>query len=77
MPRLHGVSAEERADLSPRMIWLRYVIAVAAILITGRIHSKRLDEQDEPDAQGYLNEAGDAIDSLRGGLSESATVQTE
>jgi hypothetical protein len=59
------------------MIWLRYVIAVAAILITGRIHSKRLDEQDEPDAQGYFNEAGDAIDSLRGGLSESATVQTE
>jgi hypothetical protein len=77
VPRLDGVSAEERADLSPRMIWLRYVIAVAAILITGRIHSKRLDEQDEPDAQGYLNEAGDAIDSLRGGLSESATVQTE
>jgi hypothetical protein len=34
------------------MIWLRYAIAVAAILITGRIHSKRLDEQDEPDAQG-------------------------
>jgi hypothetical protein len=38
------------------MIWLRYAIAVAAILITGRIHSKRFDEQDEPDAQGYLNE---------------------
>jgi hypothetical protein len=38
------------------MIWLRYAIAVAAILITGRIHSKRLDEQDEPDAQRYLNE---------------------
>jgi hypothetical protein len=38
------------------MIWLRYAIAVAAILITGRVHSKRPDEQDEVDAQGYLNE---------------------
>jgi hypothetical protein len=38
------------------VIWLRYTIAVAAILITGRIHRKRLDEQDEPDAQGYFNE---------------------
>jgi hypothetical protein len=38
------------------MIWLRYVIAVAAILITGRIHNKHLDEQAEPDPQGYLNE---------------------
>ena len=37
------------------MIWLRYAFAVAAILITGRIHSKRLDEQDEPDARGYPN----------------------
>jgi hypothetical protein len=38
------------------MIWLRYALAVAAILITGRIHCKGLDEQDEVDAQGYLNE---------------------
>jgi hypothetical protein len=28
------------------MIWLRYAIAVAVILITGRIHSKRIDERD-------------------------------
>ena len=55
-PRLHGLSPEERADLWPRMIWLRYALAVAAILITGRIHSKGLDEQDEVDAQGYLSE---------------------
>lgn len=56
-PAVHGVSAEERADFSPpRMIWLRYAIAVAAILITGRIHSKRLDEQREPDAHGHLRD---------------------
>jgi hypothetical protein len=26
------------------MIWFRYAIALAAILITGRIHGKRSDE---------------------------------
>jgi hypothetical protein len=49
--RLHGVSAEERTELAPRMTWVRYVIALVAILVTGRIHSRRLDEQDEPDAR--------------------------
>jgi hypothetical protein len=31
------------------VIWLRYAIAVAAILITGRIDSKRPQEQNEFD----------------------------
>jgi hypothetical protein len=53
--RPHDLSAKERADLPPpRMIWLRYAIALVAIIITGRIHDKRLDEQDELDAKGYL-----------------------
>jgi hypothetical protein len=29
------------------VIWLRFAIAVIAILITGRIHSKPSDEQEE------------------------------
>jgi hypothetical protein len=49
--RLHGKSAEERTEPSSRMIWLHYAIALVAILITGRLHGRRLDEQDEPDAQ--------------------------
>jgi hypothetical protein len=55
---LHGASAKVGADFSPRMIWLHYAIALAAIIITGRIHDKRLDEQDDLDAHGYLNERG-------------------
>jgi hypothetical protein len=51
------------------MIWLRYIIALTAILITGRIHSERLDKQDEPDVRGHLGRS-----FLR---NESATVQTE
>jgi hypothetical protein len=58
-----------RANLLPRMIWLRYAIAVAVILITGRIHSKRLDEQDEPDAQEYFGRSPLC--------NECASVQTE
>ena len=50
--RLDDKSAEERTEPSSRMIWLRYVVAMAAILITGRIHSKRPDEQDGPAARG-------------------------
>jgi hypothetical protein len=38
------------------VIWLRFALAVAVILITGRIHGKRIDEQDEIDAQEDLNE---------------------
>jgi hypothetical protein len=41
----YGLPAEERADLTASMIWLRYAIAVAVILITGRIHSKRLESK--------------------------------
>jgi hypothetical protein len=52
--RPHGLSAKARAALPPRMIWLRYAIALVAIVITGRIHDKRLDEQDELDAKGCL-----------------------
>jgi hypothetical protein len=51
--RPHDLSAKEPADRPPRMIWLRYAIALVAILITGRIHDKRL-EQDELDGKGYL-----------------------
>jgi hypothetical protein len=51
--RLHGAWWEERVDLSPHVIWLRYAIAVVVILITGRIHSKRIDERD---AQEDINE---------------------
>ena len=52
--RPDDLSAKESVDLPPRMMWLRYVIALVAILITGRIHDKRVDERDEFDAKGYL-----------------------
>lgn len=42
----------------PRVIWLRYAVAMIAILITGRIHSKRFGEQDEPSAQRYSSRQG-------------------
>jgi hypothetical protein len=46
------------------MIWLRYAFALAAILVTGRIHSKHLDEQGLTPKDISMN-AGDAIDRLR------------
>jgi hypothetical protein len=39
------------------MIWLLVALALmAAIVIAGRAHSKRLDELDELHAKGHLNE---------------------
>jgi hypothetical protein len=39
------------------MIWLLSAIAVAAIVIAGRAHTKRLDERDDLHARGYLNKS--------------------
>jgi len=61
------------------VIWLRYAIAVAAILITGRIHSKHPHEQDEFDRRPKDISANpvEAIDSTGAGASDIAGSKTD
>ncbi len=42
-------------QMGTSMIWLLAAIVVVTIVMAGRAHSKRLDEQDDLHARGFLN----------------------